>query len=348
MNIFPNSIKRILVTGGAGFIGGALVRRLLKDTSVKVFNLDKLTYASDINGITKIISDLNITAERYELLKVDLFDLNATQAAIKLSNPDIVFHLAAESHVDRSISRPLKFLESNIIGTFNLLESLRLHWEGLKGFRKNDFRMIHISTDEVFGSIDADNLFSESTPYDPKSPYSASKASSDHLVKAWNHTYGLPTLITNSSNNFGPWQFPEKLIPVIIKQAISNKPIPIYGDGKNIREWIYVEDHIDALLAVATKGCIGNSYCIGTGHQKTNLEIVDLVCNYLDSYIKTNAPHNRLKTFVKDRPGHDREYGLDSSKIRQQLNWKAKHDFNESLLKTVEWYLENINFLNNI
>jgi len=346
MYIFPESINRILVTGGGGFIGGALVRRLLKETKFKIFNIDKLNYVSNLSGINQEIKDLNIPSERYQFLKVDISDYDLTKKSIKIIDPDLVFHLAAESHVDKSIEMPELFIKSNIVGTFNLLTSLIPHWERLPTSRKKNFRFVHISTDEVFGSLGPKGFFSEKSPYDPRSPYSASKASSDHLVRSWHHTYGLPTLITNSSNNFGPWQFPEKLIPVTIKNAISNKPISVYGDGGNIRDWIYVEDHIDALLTVATKGSVGNSYCIGGGKQKTNLEVIDIICDYLDSYNQQNAPHERFKVFTKDRLGHDRRYAIDNKKILEKLSWSPKYDFKDSLFKTIKWYLQNRDFLN--
>ncbi len=339
MIAFSKPINRILVTGGSGFIGGTLVRRLLKETSHKVFNLDKLGYASNLEVVNN-----EFDLDRYQLLNIDLANHKDTKDTIDFIDPDIVFHLAAESHVDRSILDPRIFLEANIIGTFNLLESLVPHWKSLSSSRKDSFRLIHVSTDEVFGSLGITGLFSEESPYDPSSPYSATKAASDHLVKSWFQTYGLPTIITNSSNNFGAWQLPEKLIPVIILSAISKENIPIYGDGKNIRDWIYVEDHIDALIKVALNGTIGESYCIGGGQEKSNEEIVELICNILDSHNKLNAPHNRFKVFVNDRPGHDRRYAIDNQKIIKELNWSPKHDFSKAMLCTVKWYLENIDW----
>ncbi len=339
---FPKSIKSILVTGGSGFIGGTLIRRLLTKTKFKIFNLDKLSYSSSFNHFQKKYLESN----RYELLKVDLYNLEETKEAIKLSNPDLVFHLAAESHVDRSINDPKVFLESNIIGTFNLLEALIIHWENLSEIRKDSFRLLHVSTDEVFGMTEGDKCFSEKSPYNPRSPYSASKAGSDHLVRAWNKTYGLPTLITNSSNNFGPMQFPEKLIPVIITNGFQNKCIPIYGDGQNVRDWIYVEDHIDALIKVMLCGSIGDSYCIGAGEEKTNNEIVEIVCKFLDIYNSKNSPHIRLKKFVEDRKGHDQRYCIDSNKIMNDLKWRPKYEFNQALSMTVKWYIDNIDWFN--
>jgi dTDP-glucose 4,6-dehydratase len=261
--------RRILVTGGAGFIGGAVVRRLLSQSSAVVFNLDRCGYASDLTGIEQVLAELGPAAQisqgeiRHHLLRVDLADSVATAAAVRQADPDLVMHLAAESHVDRSIDGPGAFIESNVTGTFNLLQAVRAHWDGLEGERREGFRFHHISTDEVFGSLGETGRFCEITPYDPRSPYSASKAASDHLVSAWHHTYGLPVVLTNCSNNYGPWQFPEKLIPVVILKAVAGEPIPLYGDGANVRDWLYVEDHVDALLLAATQGQLGRSYCVG-------------------------------------------------------------------------------------
>lgn len=340
MNLFEN-YTRIVVTGGSGFIGGTLIRRLLNESNIKVVNLDKVALGSNLDIHNKYFND-----NKYQFYELDLSDLEKTKMAIKLIDPDMVFHLAAESHVDKSISGPKEFIDSNVIGTFNLLEAVKNHWELLPFERKDLFRLIHVSTDEVFGSLGEKGLFSEESPYNPSSPYSASKASSDHLVKSWYLTYGLPVIITNSSNNFGPWQLPEKLIPVVIIKGLSNKPIPIYGDGKNIRDWIYVEDHVDALLKVALNGRIGDSYCIGGGQEKSNNEIVEIICEQLDIYNKSNAPHNRLRFYIRDRLGHDKRYAIDNRKIREELNWKAKNNFKNSLSNTVEWYIENINWCN--
>ncbi len=337
MIIFPKSVKRILVTGGSGFIGRVLLRRLLEKTNLKIFNLDKCGYASDLD-----ILNYNYDSNRLEILKVDLANSADTNKAINFSNPDIIFHLAAESHVDRSILGPRIFLESNIIGTFNLLEASVLHWKALSSARKKNFKFLHVSTDEVFGSLGPKGVFTENTSYDPRSPYSATKAGSDHLVKAWNKTYGIPTLTTNCSNNFGPGQFPEKFIPVVIINAINNNKIPIYGDGQNIRDWIYVEDHIDALLKVVLRGRIGESYCIGGGIEKTNEEIVELICDLLDHQNSINAPHKRFKSYIKDRPGHDRRYAIDYKKISEELEWEPQNDFRNAMKHTVKWYLENL------
>ena len=338
---FPDKIKNILVTGGSGFIGSALIRKLLKETNFKIYNLDKLGYASVKKEFT-----LHENFSQYQILNFDLSNEEDTKKAIEISNPDLVFHLAAESHVDKSISGPKKFLESNVIGTYNLLQLLLKHWQLLPELRKSHFRIVHVSTDEVFGSIDHDSFSSEENRYDPKSPYSATKAASDHLVRAWNNTYGLPAIITNSSNNYGPWQFPEKLIPVIIKNALSGQSIPLYGDGKNIRDWIYVEDHVDALLKVMSKGKIGDSYCIGSRQLKTNEEVVGIICDVLDFYKKENSPHIRFKEYVKDRAGHDQRYAIDNNKIMSELNWRPKYDFNEGINLTVRWYLANSEWLN--
>ena len=341
MSIFPESVKRVLVTGGAGFIGSNLIRKLFVNTSCKIFNLDKLSYASDLTAIKEVISNRSFDRERYQFLKVNLSNSEATNNAIIKSDPDWVFHLAAESHVDRSISSPQTFLESNVIGTFNLLEALKTHWESLPIQRKKHFRMLHVSTDEVFGSVEEPGIFSESSSYSPRSPYSATKAASDHFVKAWHHTYGIPAIVTNSGNNFGPWQFPEKLIPVIIKNAISNEPIPLYGNGKNIRDWIYVDDHIEALLKVISQGKIGTSYCIGAGEQKSNEEVVRDVCNLLDKHLKRETSVINLKKYVQDRLGHDEIYKIDNTKIKEELNWTPKYAFNDGLCLTVKWYIGN-------
>ncbi len=336
---FSNTYNRVLVTGGSGFIGGALIRKLLTMPSLNVFNLDKLSYASNSTILYE-----NSENKKYQILKTDLCNSSDTQKAINLTNPDIIFHLAAETHVDRSISGPKIFLESNVIGTFNLLESVRNYWDSLAVERKKTFKFIHISTDEVFGSLGLEGTFTETSPYNPSSPYSASKAASDHFVKAWNQTYGIPTIVTNSSNNFGPWQFPEKLIPIIILKAIANQSIPIYGDGKNIRDWIYVEDHIDALINIALNGKVGDSYCIGGTQEKSNDDIVEIICSLLDSYDNSNSPHNRFKVYVKDRLGHDRRYAVDTTKLKEELKWYPKYNFMEAMSITVKWYLNNIDW----
>jgi dTDP-glucose 4,6-dehydratase len=336
--------KRILVTGGAGFIGGAVVRRLLLESDATVFNLDKMGYASDLTSIEHTIAALatrgeGAVATRHQLLQVDLANAEATQKAIATADPDLVMHLAAESHVDRSIEGPGAFIESNLIGTFNLLQACRIHFDQLEGQRKENFRFHHISTDEVFGSLGATGKFSETTPYDPRSPYSASKAASDHLVNAWYHTFGLPIILTNCSNNYGPWQYPEKLIPVVILKAAAGEAIPLYGDGMNIRDWLYVEDHVDALLLAANNGRIGESYCIGGHGERTNLQVIENICTILDKSKPEGSPHRNLITFVKDRLGHDRRYAINPEKITTELGWQPRHDFEAGLEATVKWYL---------
>lgn len=335
-SLLPPGIKRVLVTGGAGFIGGALVRRLLAESTALVFNLDKVGYASDLTGIER----LGEAAKRHQLLQVDLADGEATAAAVRQADPDLVMHLAAESHVDRSIAGPAAFIESNVLGTFQLLQAVRSHWEGLPEERRQHFRFHHISTDEVFGSLGETGRFSETTAYDPRSPYSASKAASDHLVSAWHHTYGLPVVLTNCSNNYGPWQYPEKLIPVVTLRAAAGLPIPVYGDGRNVRDWLYVDDHVDALLLAATQGRLGASYCVGGHGERTNLEVVHQICSLLDALQPEQAPHARLITSVTDRLGHDRRYAIDPSRITTELGWQPRHGFDEGLRQTVSWYFE--------
>tara|TARA_B100000700_G_C15048686_1_gene859235 strand:- start:3159 stop:4250 length:1092 start_codon:yes stop_codon:yes gene_type:complete len=339
---FNSNIKRVVVTGGAGFIGGALIRKLLTDYDVKVFNLDKLSYASNLESIQQILDNKkNIVSNKYQLINVDLSNFEKTQDAISIADPDFVFHLAAESHVDRSIDGPRKFLESNVLGTFNLLQALLSHWEGLSNTRKTSFRMHHISTDEVFGSLQSEGRFTETTPYDPRSPYSATKAASDHLVSAWHHTYGLPVIITNCSNNYGPWQFPEKLIPLVILKCLSQQEIPLYGDGMNIRDWLYVDDHIDALLVAAIHGKLGCSYCVGAQEEKTNKYVVEKICKHMDSIKPIKGEYSMFITPVRDRPGHDRRYSINPELITSELGWKPRFNFDDGLKKTIEWYLNN-------
>jgi dTDP-glucose 4,6-dehydratase len=345
---FPGHLQRVLITGGAGFIGGAVVRRLLATTNAVVYNLDKMGYASDLQSIDETIKALGDSDDRHHLLKVDLTDSNAVEEAVQLADPDLVMHLAAESHVDRSIEGPGVFIASNVVGTFNLLQAVRAHWERMPEARKSAFRMHHISTDEVFGSLGSEGRFDETTPYDPRSPYSASKAGSDHLVSAWHHTYGLPVVITNCSNNYGPWQFPEKLIPVVILKAASGEAIPLYGDGQNVRDWLYVEDHIDALLLAATRGQLGSSYCVGGHGERTNKQVVESICTLMDELRSSGAPHSRLITPVTDRPGHDRRYAIDPTRISTELGWRAKHDFEAGLAITVHWYLEHQNWCTSV
>lgn len=332
---------KVLITGGGGFIGGAVIRKLLKDSNFIIYNLDKMGYASNLNSINNVLLNLNSDKEkRHKLLKVDLTNFSETNSAMKYANPDLIMHLAAESHVDRSIEGPRKFIDNNILGTFNLLEAARDHYENLSFERKKVFRFHHISTDEVFGTLGKEGKFNENTKYDPRSPYSASKASSDNLVNAWLHTYGVPSLITNSSNNYGPWQYQEKLIPKIIINALNNKEIPIYGDGGNIRDWLYVEDHAEALVEVLTKGRIGEKYCIGANEEKTNNLIVNKICDFLDEKVPRSNSYKNLITYVQDRLGHDKRYAIDSSKIESELNWKPKYSFNEALEITISWYIK--------
>ena len=336
------SRKRVLVTGGAGFIGGAVVRRLLNESEAIVFNLDKMGYASDLTSIEEVLSGLGGGAEqRHVLQKVDLADAKAVQEAVRVADPDLVMHLAAESHVDRSIAGPGVFLESNVTGTYNLLQAVRDHYDKLNGERQQQFRLHHISTDEVFGSLGSEGRFSETTPYDPRSPYSSSKAASDHLVSAWHHTYGLPVVLTNCSNNYGPWQFPEKLIPVVTLKAAAGEEIPLYGDGLNVRDWLYVEDHVDALLLAACRGESGRSYCVGGYGERTNRQVVECICGHLDQLLPAQAQHARLIRLVTDRPGHDRRYAIDPTRIETELGWKPRHDFSTAIAATVRWYLRH-------
>ena len=334
------SRRRVLVTGGAGFIGGAVVRRLLRESEAIVFNLDKMGYASDLTSIEEVLSELGDESEqRHVLQQVNLADANAVRDAVKAADPDLVMHLAAESHVDRSIASPGVFIESNVTGTYNLLQAVKEHVDGLSGERQDNFRLHHISTDEVFGSLGSEGRFSETTPYDPRSPYSSSKAASDHLVSAWHHTYDLPVVLTNCSNNYGPWQFPEKLIPVVTLKAAAGESIPLYGDGLNVRDWLYVEDHVDALLLAACRGQSGRSYCVGGYGERTNREVVECICSHLDALRPLGSPHSDLIELVRDRPGHDRRYAIDPTRIENELGWKPRHDFSTAIEATVRWYL---------
>lgn len=329
-----------LVTGGAGFIGSAVVRYLILQTRHKVLNLDKLTYAGNLQTLSKIEK-----SDRYRFIEGDICDSELIEKLFAEFQPDIVMHLAAESHVDRSIDRPSDFVQNNIVGTTVMLECARNYYSELNTERKNNFRFHHISTDEVFGSLGTTGLFSEESNYNPSSPYSASKASSDHLVRAWHRTYKLPVLITNCSNNYGPFQFPEKLIPLIILNAVEEKPLPIYGDGQQIRDWLYVEDHARALYKVVQNGKIGETYNIGGNNEKTNLEVVETICELLDELHPSKShkirSYKELITFVTDRPGHDQRYAIDASKIFHELNWKPEESFETGLRKTVIWFLKS-------
>ena len=333
--------KNILITGGAGFIGSAVIRHLINDTSHRVINVDKLTYAGNLESLASIEN-----SDRYIFEKVDICDAGEVSRVFDENQPDIVMHLAAESHVDRSIDGPGEFIQTNIVGTYVLLEEARNYWRNLKVEKKQNFRFHHVSTDEVYGDLEvADDLFTEQTPYAPSSPYSASKASSDHLVRAWYRTFGLPILITNCSNNYGPYQFPEKLIPLIILNALEGKDLPIYGDGKQIRDWLYVDDHARALLHVALHGEIGETYNIGGHNEIQNIDVVKTLCSILDelssSKIDGISKYEQLIVYVRDRAGHDIRYAIDASKIENELSWTPDETFATGIRKTVEWYLEN-------
>ena len=340
-----NNYKRILITGGAGFIGGCLVRKLLNCSDSVIYNIDKLGYASDLKSIEKELKRLKLSSsDRHQLINIDISNKDLLSEAIKEIDPDFVFHLAAESHVDRSIEEPENFVKSNILGTFYLLQVLEIHYKNLNPERKKHFRFHHVSTDEVFGSIESGSKFSEKSPYNPQSPYSASKAASDHLVRAWQATYGFPITISNCSNNFGPWQLPDKLIPLIIYRAIKNEIIPIYGNGHNIRDWLFVEDHVDAILNIAFRGSTGSTYCVGGSNEYTNLEIANFICDYLNIHIPKNKNYRKQITFVKDRPGHDFRYAIDNSLISKDLHWKPNFSFRDGLNLTINWYLNNLDW----
>jgi dTDP-glucose 4,6-dehydratase len=327
--------KTLLVTGGAGFIGSALIRYALANTTYRVVNVDKLTYAGNLESLPN--ADKN---PRYIFEQTDICDKAALERVFQTHNPDAVLHLAAESHVDRSIDGPGAFIQTNVIGTFTLLDAARNYW---KGSNKSDFRFLHVSTDEVYGSLGETGYFTEETPYDPRSPYSASKASSDHLVKAWFHTYGLPIVVTNCSNNYGPYQFPEKLIPTVILKSLRGESIPVYGDGGAIRDWLFVDDHVRAILAALEKGRVGETYNIGTNAEKTTVQMVDAITTLLDELVpdSPHKPHKSLMKFVTDRPGHDRRYAIDASKIKNELGWSPQESFETGMRKTVQWYLSN-------
>ncbi|WP_114766001.1 dTDP-glucose 4,6-dehydratase [Vibrio rhodolitus] len=332
---------KILVTGGAGFIGSAVIRHIIHHTQNEVINVDKLTYAGNLDSLVEVESN-----ERYVFEYVDICERQALDRILCAHQPDVVMHLAAESHVDRSIDGPAEFIETNIIGTYSLLEAARHYWNRLDTVKKSRFRFHHISTDEVYGDLDGtDALFTESTAYAPSSPYSASKASSDHLVRAWLRTYGLPIIVTNCSNNYGPYHFPEKLIPLMILNALDGKPLPIYGDGMQIRDWLYVEDHARALYKVVTEGKVGETYNIGGHNEKANIEVVKTICELLEELVPNKpegvASYKDLITYVKDRPGHDVRYAIDAAKIERELGWKPEETFESGIRKTVTWYLKN-------
>jgi dTDP-glucose 4,6-dehydratase len=324
----------ILITGGAGFIGSAVIRRAIA-AGRRVVNLDKLTYAANLASVE------GLPAEQYVFEQVDICDAAAVGEVFSKHSPDAVMHLAAETHVDRSIDGPMGFVQTNVTGTAVMLEAARAHWAALPNGRRESFRFHHISTDEVFGTLGAEGSFSETTPYAPNSPYSASKAAADMLVRAWGETYGMPVVITNCSNNYGPWQYPEKLIPVVVFSALSGLPIPIYGLGLNVRDWLFVEDHANALLLVLEKGVVGETYCVGGGAELTNIEIVQRICEVLDELRPGGAPHSRLITHVADRPGHDFRYSIDFSKIERELGWRPATRLTDGLAATVRWYVES-------
>lgn len=343
---------KILVTGGAGFIGSAVVRHIINNTNDSVINVDKLTYAGNLESVEKVSDN-----ERYTFVQADICDKIALDQIFATHQPDAVMHLAAESHVDRSITGPADFIETNIVGTYTLLEATRAYWSQLTQERKDVFRFHHISTDEVYGDLphpdewqsqEALPLFTEKTPYAPSSPYSASKASSDHLVRAWQRTYGLPCIVTNCSNNYGPYHFPEKLIPLVILNALEGKNLPIYGKGDQIRDWLYVEDHARALYTVVTEGVIGETYNIGGHNEKKNIDVVLTICGLLDEIVPKDVSYREQITYVADRPGHDRRYAIDADKINQELNWKPLETFESGIRKTVQWYLDNQKWVDNI
>jgi len=331
---------KILVTGGAGFIGSAVIRHIIKNTEHHVLNIDKLTYAGNLESLISISDN-----PRYQFSETDICDHAAVEQLFSDFQPDIVMHLAAESHVDRSIDGPAAFITTNIVGTYTLLEVARKYWQNLNEGKKSKFKFHHISTDEVYGDLEGTtDLFTENTAYLPSSPYSASKASSDHLVRAWHRTYGFPVMVTNCSNNYGPYHFPEKLIPLVILNALDGKPLPVYGNGQQIRDWLFVEDHARALYRVATEGVVGETYNIGGHNEKQNIEVIKTICQILDELEPqlNGQSYEKLMTFVKDRPGHDLRYAIDASKIERELGWKPQESFETGIRKTVQWYLDNL------
>lgn len=336
---------KLLITGGAGFIGSAVIRHVIHHTADSVVNVDKLTYAGNLESLAEVAD-----SDRYVFEQVDICDQAALDRVFKEHQPDAVMHLAAESHVDRSIDGPAAFIETNIVGTYALLEVARAYWNGLDADHRDTFRFHHISTDEVYGDLEGpDGLFTEETSYAPSSPYSASKASSDHLVRAWHRTYGLPTLITNCSNNYGPYHFPEKLIPLVILNAMEGKAIPVYGEGEQIRDWLYVEDHACALYKVVTEGQVGETYNIGGHNEKQNIEVVRIICAILDEMVPSqHTPRASLITHVADRPGHDLRYAIDAGKVERELGWHPQETFETGIRKTVQWYLDNLEWCSRV
>lgn len=330
--------KTLLITGGAGFIGSALIRHLIGQSDYRVVNIDKLTYAGNLESLTEVENHPS-----YRFVQADICDADKVAAIFSEFKPVAIMHLAAESHVDRSIDGPAEFVQTNLVGTYTLLEAARAYWSQLQAEQKKAFRFHHISTDEVYGTLGENGLFTETTAYQPNSPYSATKAGSDHLVRAWYHTYGLPVILTNCSNNYGPYQFPEKLIPLMINNALAGKALPVYGNGQNIRDWLYVDDHVEALQLVLEKGKVGESYNIGGFNEHTNLDVVQTLCDILDELLPESSykPHNNLIHFVTDRPGHDLRYAIDATKIQKELGWQPRETFASGLRKTVEWYLNN-------
>ena len=332
------SLPTIIVTGGAGFIGSSVCRYIVSNKLAKVVNIDALTYAANLSSLKSIEED-----ELYTFKKIDICDSKAVDALFEEVKPDGVMHLAAESHVDRSIDGAAEFMQTNIIGSYNLLDAAKRHWQSLTGEAKDNFKFLHVSTDEVYGSLGADGLFTEETAYDPSSPYSASKAASDHLAIAWHRTYGLPVVISNCSNNYGPFHFPEKLIPLIILNCLNHKPLPVYGKGDNVRDWLYVDDHAKALFLIWQKGRLGEKYNVGGRNERQNIEVVHAICELMDELSPNPLPegHKSLITYVTDRPGHDARYAIDADKLENELGWKAEENFDTGIEKTVKWYLEN-------